>query len=121
MNDMKTQEQQVEDYKKYRGKCKEMCEQVAIERPDLHLVRGHYICPIWGKQQHWWLVSQDGRTIVDPTVKQFPTNGIGAEYDPFDGTIECDQCGKKVNEGDAHIMGHYACCSYGCAMRLVGL
>lgn len=117
---MNLDEQQVENYKKYRGKCKEFCEELIKTDSTLQLVRGYYYCPYWGKQAHWWCVKPDG-TIVDPTVKQFPSNGIGAYYEPFDGTIECAQCGKVVKEEEAHINGNYGCCSYQCAMRLVGL
>ena len=38
-----------ENYRKYRGKCKEMCEEWLLKYPELILVRGHYICPHWGQ------------------------------------------------------------------------
>ena len=111
--------EQISDYQKYRGKCKEYAEELVRKDPTLQLVRGHYICPIWGAQAHWWCVDLDGK-IVDPTARQFPSKGLG-EYIPFDGRIYCEQCGKETTEEEAHINGNYACCSYSCAMRLVGL
>lgn len=42
--------------------------------PELKRVRGHYICPVWGEREHWWLVAPDG-SIVDPTRDQFPSRG----------------------------------------------
>ena len=33
-------------YKKFRGKCKEVCEEACEKDPSLTLVRGHYFCPI---------------------------------------------------------------------------
>ena len=108
------------DYKKYRGKCKEYVDVLIAYDKTLTAVRGHYICPLWGKQAHWWAIKPDG-TIVDPTVKQFPTKGIGAEYIPFNGMCICEQCGKEVPEAEAIPMGNYACCSNICAMRLVGV
>jgi len=109
-----------DDYKKYRGKCKEYVEVLIAYDKTLKAVRGHYICPIWGSQAHWWCVKPDG-TIIDPTAKQFPSKGRTGEYIPFDGKLICENCGKEVLEENAHINGNYACCSYSCAMRLVGL
>jgi len=110
-----------ENYRKYRGKCKELAELEVESNPNLRLVRGFYHCPWWGKQQHWWCVKPDG-TIVDPTSKQFPSNGIG-EYEEFDGTVECDECGSKFAEEnvEAKFEGRYAFCSTSCLMRFVGL
>ncbi|HNV67896.1 MAG TPA: hypothetical protein PKN60_12325, partial [Bacteroidales bacterium] len=65
------------DYLKFRGKCKEMSEAAVLEDPTLRLVRGHYWCPLWDRnEQHWWCVKPDG-TIVDPTARQFPSRGLG--------------------------------------------
>ena len=87
--------------------------------PSLRLVRGFYHCPLWGKQNHWWCVRSDG-TIVDPTVKQFPTAGAGAEYEEFDGRIECEYCTKKVPEVDAYMVDQHAYCSGTCYGHDVG-
>lgn len=103
------------DYQKYRGKCKEFCEKAITENPSLTLVRGHYVDPAWGKQQHWWCVQPDG-VIVDPTAKQFPSKGHG-EYIPFPGSIECEVCGSEEKEEYAYIVGSHAYCSYSCAAK----
>jgi len=107
------------DYEKYRGKCKEMSEALVATDPTLTLVRGHYYCPIWGLQPHWWAKRQDG-TIVDPTKDQFPSRGIG-EYVEFNGMIDCANCGKEICEEDADIDGNYAFCSYRCHGQFVGV
>ena len=107
------------NYQKYRGKCKQFVDNAIKDDPTLIAVRGHYDCPIWGMQAHWWCIKLDG-TIFDPTVKQFPSGGIG-EYIPFNGMISCAECGKDVVEEEAHIDGNYGFCSFSCAMRFVGL
>lgn len=109
----------MDGYDKYRGKCKEYVEQAVSNDPSLTAVRGHYLCPFWGMQPHWWCVRQDG-TIFDPTVEQFPEPHIG-EYIPFDGNVECAQCGKQMLEKHASFHGNYAFCSTACNMRFVGL
>jgi hypothetical protein len=109
------------DYLKYRGKCKEMSEELIKVDPSLTLVRGHYICPIWGEQAHWWTKSSDG-VINDPTKDQFPSRGIG-EYIEFTGHLNCSECDKEMMEGDEDIIyeSNYCFCSTKCAMRFVGL
>lgn len=108
------------DYMTYRGKCKEMSEAAAAADQTLTVVRGHYYCPIWNTDEpHWWCVKPDGQ-IVDPTAKQFPSAGLGV-YTPFDGVVECDECGKEMSEEEAQHHGRYAFCSTQCAMRFVGL
>jgi hypothetical protein len=118
-NNMLEIKEPISDYMKYRGKCKEMVDEAVKNDPSLTAVRGHYICPFWGEQAHWWTVKIDG-TIYDPTCKQFPSKGIG-EYIPFDGTIACAECGTLVREEEADIDGRYAFCSLKCHMRFVGL
>ena len=108
-----------DDYGKYRGKCHEFCVALLKEDPTLSMVRGWYECPMWGRQQHWWCKKEDG-TIVDPTVKQFPTKGVCAEYVEFDGMIDCEECGKRVSEEEAHFDGHHTFCSGSCYARCVG-
>lgn len=107
------------DYLKFRGKCKEMAEAIVSADPTLTLVRGHYNCPIWGEQAHWWAVRKDG-SIVDPTAGQFPSKGIG-EYVPFDGLIDCSSCGKEITEAEARFESRYAFCSYRCHGQFVGV
>ncbi len=103
------------DYLKYRGKCKEFCEELIKNDPSLTLVRGHYDCWSWGMQAHWWCVDKEGK-IIDPTVDQFLKPHVG-EYIPFNGMVECEQCHKQVKEEDAYMNGHHAYCSYVCAYR----
>lgn len=107
------------DYAKYRGKCKELSEAAVLADPSLTLVRGHYHCPFWGEQAHWWTVRKDG-TIRDPTAAQFPSRGRG-RYEPFDGTAPCAECGKTIQEEKARFESNYAFCSYECHGRFVGI
>lgn len=108
------------NYAKYRGKCKEVSEALCKEDPTLTLVRGHYFCPIWNRdEQHWWCVKQDG-TIVDPTKLQFPSKGLGI-YTPFNGICTCDNCGKEVPEAQASFEGRFAFCSSRCYGFFVGI
>ena len=107
------------DYLQYRGRCRELAEQAIAEDLTLRLVRGYYLCPLWGKQSHWWCQRGDG-TIVDPSVRQFPTAGIGAEYIEFDGMIECEYCHKQAKEEDAYMVEHHAYCSYECYGHDIG-
>jgi len=108
------------DYLKFRGKCKELSEAAVLADPTLTLVRGHYWCPLWNKDEpHWWCVKPDG-TIVDPSKRQFPSAGAGT-YTPFDGHVACAECGKDMLEEEASFDGRYAFCSCACNMRFVGL
>lgn len=107
----------MDNYSRYRGKCKDMSEAAVAADPSLTLVRGHYICPVWGEQQHWWTTRPDG-SIYDPTALQFPSEGAGV-YIPFDGIVYCDQCGKGVSEAEAYGVGRYAYCSGTCYGRAV--
>ncbi len=107
------------DYARFRGRCKEFSERAIQENPSLTLVRGHYLCPIWGKQPHWWTVRTDG-VVHDPTARQFPSKGLG-EYVPFDGMVECAECGKQMLEEEAHIQSNYCFCSGECYGRFVGV
>lgn len=107
------------DYMTYRGKCKELAEQAVRDNPVLVLVRGYYHCPLWGKQAHWWCKSLDG-TVVDLSVRQFPTKGAGAEYEEFDGSVECEYCSKSVPEDKLYRVDQHAYCSYECYGHDVG-
>lgn len=108
------------DYRKFRGKCKEMSEAACAEDPTLTLVRGHYFCPLWNTDEaHWWCVRQDG-SIVDPTKDQFPSRGAGI-YTPFNGLVPCSECGTATSESEALFDSNYAFCSTRCNMRFVGL
>lgn len=107
------------NYLEFRGRCKELAEAEITKDSSLRLVRGHYLCPVWGMQAHWWCAKPDG-TIIDPSVKQFPTAGAGAEYLEFDGTVECEFCHKTVPEEDVYSYAHHAYCSYECFGHDVG-
>jgi hypothetical protein len=108
------------NYEIYRGKCKEFCEQAIANDPSLTLVRGYYHCPFQKqKEQHWWTVTSDG-TIYDPTKLQFLSNGAG-EYEVFNGTVSCEECGKQILEADIIFCGSFPVCSNFCGMKLVGL
>ena len=117
--DIKRRGKTMSDYERYRGKCKEMSEELIKNNPLLTLVRGHYECPFWGSQQHWWVKDQEGN-IIDPTVNQFPSKGIGAEYIEFNGILSCTECGKEIPEEQADIDGSHAFCSQQCYGRCVG-
>ncbi len=119
MSDAVCEERQ-SNYKKFRGKCREFCDQAINEDPTLTLVRGHYFCPIWNTDEpHWWTVRQDG-TIHDPTALQFPSKG-GGIYTPFNGMCECAECGKEFPEADGRFDSNYAFCSGRCNARFVGI
>lgn len=107
------------DYSLYRGKCKTMAEALVARVPGLRLVRGFYHCPLWGKQPHWWAEKKDG-TVVDPSAAQFPSYGAG-DYEEFDGTAHCEECGKPVQEARAFIQGNHVFCNGTCFARYVGL
>lgn len=108
------------NYQKFRGKCKEMVDEAVANDPTLRAVRGHYHCPMWGEQPHWWCERPDG-TIFDPSAKQFPFGGKIGEYIEFNGMVVCAECGVEVPEDEARIEGNYGFCSTRCAMRFVGL
>lgn len=109
----------MDDYIKYRGKCKEFSIKLIEEDPSLRLVRGYYFCPYWGKQEHWWCKKEDG-TIVDATKDQFPSKGNGS-YEEYIGIIECSECGVSMKEEEASFDGRFAFCSYKCHGRFVGV
>jgi hypothetical protein len=113
------QEGRVNNYLRYRGKCREMALDMVKKYPGLRLVRGFYHCPFWGKQAHWWAEDKNGN-VIDPSAAQFPSNGAG-EYEEFNGVIQCEECGKEVLEDDAYIDGNHAFCSGECFGRFVGL
>lgn len=116
----RTPEQIQADYLEFRGRCKEFAEAAIAFNPSLRLVRGYYFCPIWNtEEQHWWCEAPDG-TVVDPTARQFPSNGLGI-YREFDGTVECANCGKVVPEAEASFESRYAFCSYECHGHFVGV
>lgn len=100
-----------------RGKCQEYAEAACAADPTLTLVRGWYVDPTWGREEHWWTTRPDG-TIYDPTSGQFPMGGVAEWYEPFEGYYPCQECGVDVAEVDL-VSG--ACCSSRCFARMVGL
>lgn len=111
-----------ENYLKFRGKCKELSEAACVDDPSLTLVRGHYQCPFWGKQAHWWTVRLDG-SIYDPTVLQFPFGNLAQPeyYIPFNGVVECSNCSKEITEDEAVFDSNYVFCCTQCLMHFVGV
>lgn len=118
---MRTEQQIAEDYKTYRGKCKQLSEEACAKDPTLRLVRGHVFVREWcSEEAHWWCERPDG-TIFDPSVLQFPSTPV--EYEEFDGVLYCCQCSK---EGDEHTFtflgsGDYFACSTECAHKFLGI
>ena len=107
------------NYLKYRGKCAKMSHDACQEDPTLTLVRGHYVCPFWGSQPHWWTTRPDG-SVYDPTKLQFPSQGNG-DYVPFNGIVECSECQKSLREEEAIIQSNYCFCSGTCYGKFVGV
>ena len=99
------------NYLKYRGKCKQFCEEAVKLDPTLRIVRGYYHDALWGKQAHWWCVKPDD-TIFDPTILQFPDKN--GEYEEFCGFFKCEQCEKEIAEEEGTVYGNYIFCSYEC-------
>ena len=91
------------------GLCKTHCESMMLVFPELKIVRGHYICMIWGEREHWWLLDEDG-AVVDPTAQQFPSKGGGVYLLWIEGEREptgrCANCGQYVYD---YIDVHEAC------------
>ena len=109
------------DYIKYRGKCKQMCEELITKDSSLKMVRGHYWCPISNRDEpHWWCVDKEGK-IIDPTKKQFLSNGVGGIYTEFNGIVVCAECGKEIEEENAKFDGNYGFCSTRCNAKFVGI
>jgi hypothetical protein len=80
------------------GQCENWCREMQETFPELKLQRGYYICPFWGKREHWWLIGPDNE-IIDPTVSQFPSKGLFGEYENWiEGTKE--PTGRCLNCGD---------------------
>ena len=111
-----------DNYKKYRGKCKEMSQKLVDDsNGELELVRGYYFEPLWNRDEpHWWCKDKNG-VIHDPTKLQFPSGGIGGLYTEFNGIYECANCGAEVEESKAVPCGNYIVCTRLCALKLVGL
>lgn len=97
------------DLEKAYGNCKEYCDAVKAQFPELILVRGHFRDLLWGEREHWWLKTESGE-IIDPTVNQFPAYttmamDVGPDfYEEWDENQEeptglCPNCGEYCFEG----------------------
>ena len=93
-------------YESCYGYCKEACEKMLLEFPELTLQRGHYYCYSWGERMHWWLTDADGKE-VDPTAKQFPSKGAGV-YIIWDES-QPEPIGQCPNCGELCYDGNYCC------------
>ncbi len=122
---MRTQEQINEDYKTFRGKCKQMSEEM-VRRfyPDLVLVKGHVFIPQWGREEaHWWTKDKLTGKIHDPSWRQFPSQPPDELYEEWDGKLYCCNCDKEGTEHDFIYLGSgdYFACSTECAHDFLGL
>lgn len=100
-----------------RGKCRQVSEAMQKAFPELQLVAGFYECPVWGDQEHWWLMTPENE-VVDPTVLQFPSGGFGVYrvLDPDERPVgKCMNCGGYVYRGSP---SDY-CCSDKCEAELM--
>lgn len=98
------------------GKCAEVTLRMLEAFPELLRVGGYYYCAAWGKRQHWWLKTVSGE-IVDPTARQFPSNGFG-RYEEIGPGVRvpigvCAFCG-----GDRHEEDGMTVCSDQCGNAL---
>lgn len=108
------------EYLKYRGRCKDLAESLCTKNKSLTLVRGYYYCPIWGvESQHWWCKDVDGN-IVDPSAEQFPSEGAG-KYTEFNGVVVCPECGKHLPDENAKFYSSFAFCSSACIWKFLGI
>ena len=90
------------NYNDAYGKCKEVTQKMQNVFPELTLIRGFYHCPIWKQRCHWWLVDSQNN-VIDPTARQFPSNGSG-EYIRWnekdkEPTGKCINCGEYCYDG----------------------
>lgn len=86
-----------------RGLCREACEKMHAEFPELRIACGVVFVPLFpakdSEQEHWWLVDGNG-DVVDPTRQQFPGfiqyNEAGAD-DPRRKyhRATCANCGER--------------------------
>jgi len=112
----------MDNYLKYRGKCRELCDALIKENPDLILVRGWYYEPLWSREeQHWWCKDKEGN-IHDPSHLQFPSCGVSEFYREFKGLFNCSNCDKEVKEEDiGSAEGRYVFCSHKCHGKFIGV
>lgn len=79
------------------GHCKQQCEKMNKQFPELIPAKGWYFDAIWNEErEHHWLKTSDGE-IIDPTAIQFPTKGMTNYYTEY-------------KKGDAFKIGKCAYC-----------
>lgn len=94
------------DHKGYlRGKCADATKKMAEAFPELRAAAGFVHCS-WGRDQHWWCVTNDG-TIVDPTSHQFEPGFRYEEVNLNDPNLanivpsgKCPNCGGPTYRGE---------------------
>jgi hypothetical protein len=91
-----------------RGRCQEITLEMQAEFPELVRVRGHYLCPLYGRRPHWWLTDEAGM-IIDPTASQFVPGGDYVEWTGDEPTGRCINCGENVFD-------HSLVCGPGCGI-----
>ena len=101
------------------GKCREICEAMAVEFSQLEVRKGIFHSIAWGPRTHWWLRERGGPSmLVDPTARQhpdgvhFPTGeryrdltDVTEEAAIAEGTIpvgKCPNCGGLIYAPDEH-------------------
>jgi hypothetical protein len=84
-----------------RARCESATRAMLEVFPELRRVRGFYYDAMWGARTHWWCVAPDG-SIVDPTSRQFPSQGAGHYQEWREGDEEpsgrCLGCGDYIFE-----------------------
>ena len=85
-----------------------------------NLVRAGTTTVLYGASRRTGGASAADGTVVDPSVKQFPTKGAGADYEEFDGNVECEYCGDIVVLDVAYRYEQHAYCSDACFRHDIG-
>ena len=111
----------MDNYKKYRGKCKIFAEEEVRKNSNLKLVKGWYYCPIWNtEEQHYWCENEKGE-IIDPTKLQFPSKGMG-KYKRYNGVLPCSCCKTDIKESEIQeslVHSKYIFCTTQCYSKFV--
>ena len=87
------------------GKCEDVTKEMQEVFPELYRVRGFYHCSPILKREHWWLKDKNGK-IIDPTKKQFISDG--GTYEEWNEGAE-EPSGKCLNCGDYCYKGSNFC------------
>lgn len=99
------------DIKSTMGMCREACEVMKKDFPELNVTNGFvHLLDIDEPQMHWWLKKSDGE-IVDPTKFQYVWNGTPImHYEEIDASHparnfprrKCMNCGKYYYQTEKH-------------------